>query len=119
MPPACLKQVFRIVALDRCGNHSRSKRNRSNVLPKYVSARRFFARLASEIFLTSLQTAFFNNLLDADYSIHCSPSALPRWIRMKEKAADIIDYIAESRIKTSKHSVVIAAQRNEKKSAQH
>jgi len=36
---------------------------RSNVPPKYASARRFFARLASEIFLTSLQTAFFNNLL--------------------------------------------------------
>ncbi len=38
---------------------------------KYASARRFFARrsaelgrsLASEIFLTNLQTAFFNNLL--------------------------------------------------------
>ncbi len=65
MPPACLKQAFRIVALDRCGNHSRSKRSRSNVPLKYASARRFFARLASEIFLTSLQTAiFFNNLLD-------------------------------------------------------
>jgi hypothetical protein len=37
---------------------------RSNVPPKYASARRYFARLASEIFLTSLQTAFFNNLLD-------------------------------------------------------
>ncbi len=36
---------------------------RSNVAPKYASARRFFARLASEIFLTSLQTEFFNNLL--------------------------------------------------------
>ena len=35
---------------------------------------------------------------------------------MKEKASDIDDYIAESRTKTSKHSVVIAAQRNEKKS---
>ncbi len=64
MPPACLKQAFRIVALDRYGNHSRSKRSRSNVPLKYASARRFFARLASEIFLTSLQTAFFNNLLD-------------------------------------------------------
>ncbi len=38
---------------------------RSNVPPKYASARRFIARLASEIFLTSLQTALFNNLLDA------------------------------------------------------
>jgi hypothetical protein len=38
---------------------------RSNVPPKYASARRFFARLASEIFLTSLQADFFNNLLVA------------------------------------------------------
>jgi len=71
MPPACLKQAFRIVALDRCGNHSRSKRSRSNVPPKFTYARRFFARrsaelgrsLASEIFLTSLQTASFSSLL--------------------------------------------------------
>ncbi len=63
MPTAYFKQAFRIVALNRCGNHSRSKGSRSNVLPMYVSARRFFARLASEIFLTSLQTAFFNKLL--------------------------------------------------------
>ncbi len=51
------------VALNRPGKFSRSKQSRSNVPPKYASARRFFARLASEIFLTSLQTAFFNNLL--------------------------------------------------------
>jgi len=109
MPPVCRKQALRIVALERCGNHSRSKRGRSNVPPKYASARRFFARrstvfdpdpsthrqaqggeedrttmlrvmvrysnheaqtrrergrsLASEIFLTSLQTAFCHNLL--------------------------------------------------------
>ena len=31
---------------------------RVNVLPMYASARRFFARLASEIFLSSLQSAF-------------------------------------------------------------
>ena len=37
---------------------------RSNVPPKYADPRRFFARLASEIFLTSLQTALFNNLLE-------------------------------------------------------
>ena len=36
---------------------------RSNVLPKYASARRFFARLASEIFLSSLQREFFSTLL--------------------------------------------------------
>ena len=31
---------------------------RYNVLSKYASARRFFARLASEIFLSSLQQGF-------------------------------------------------------------
>jgi len=36
---------------------------RYNVLIKYASARRFFARLASEIFLSSLRTEFFSNLL--------------------------------------------------------
>ncbi len=41
---------------------------RSNVPPKYASARQFFARLASEIFLTSLQTAFFINLLGSDFA---------------------------------------------------
>jgi len=51
------------VVLNRRGKLSRSKQSRSNVPPKYASARRFFARLASEIFLTSLQTACFNNLL--------------------------------------------------------
>ncbi len=68
-------------ALDRPGKFSRSEQSRSNVPPKYASARRFFAcrspvfdpeaqtrrelgrSLASEVFLTSLQTAFFNNLL--------------------------------------------------------
>ena len=76
MPPACLKQVFRIVALDRSGNHSRSKQSRSNVPPRYASARRFFTRrsaelgrsLASEIILTSLQTDFFNNPLVRNYT---------------------------------------------------
>jgi hypothetical protein len=34
-----------------------------NVLVKYASAPRFFARLASEFFLSSLQTEFFNSLL--------------------------------------------------------
>jgi len=34
---------------------------RFNVLGKYASARRFFARLASEIFLSSLQTGFSAN----------------------------------------------------------
>src|SRR5438046_10424822 len=35
---------------------------RVNVLPMYASARRFFARLASEIFLSSLQSKFFRTL---------------------------------------------------------
>jgi len=73
-----------MVALDRCGNHSRFKRSRSNVAPKYADPRRFFARrsavfdheaqtrrelgrgLASEIILTSQQNDFFNNLLEAE-----------------------------------------------------
>jgi hypothetical protein len=36
---------------------------RSNVTPKYDSARRFFGRLASEDFLSSLQSKFFITLL--------------------------------------------------------
>jgi hypothetical protein len=35
---------------------------RSNVLVKYASARRLFARLASEIFLSSLQIRVFQQL---------------------------------------------------------
>ncbi len=50
-------------ALDRPGKLSRSEQSRSNVPPKYASARRFFTHLASEIFLTSLQTAIFDHLL--------------------------------------------------------
>jgi hypothetical protein len=34
---------------------------RSNVLPKYASARRFIARLATETFLIGLMTGFFNS----------------------------------------------------------
>jgi len=33
---------------------------------KYACARRFFARPPSEIFLTSRQNDFFNNLLEAE-----------------------------------------------------
>jgi len=54
------------VAVNRPGKYSRSKQSCSNVPPKYASVRRFIARLASEIFLTSLQPAFFNNLLVID-----------------------------------------------------
>jgi hypothetical protein len=35
---------------------------RVNVLPMYASARRSFARLASEIFLSSLHCEFFSNV---------------------------------------------------------
>jgi hypothetical protein len=35
---------------------------RSNVLPEYASARRFFARLASDIFLSSLKLGFQRSL---------------------------------------------------------
>ncbi len=73
------------VAVNRPGKFSRSKQSRSNVQPKYASARRFFARLASEIFLTSLQTAFFNNLLgwkpyaaSVPLRFRGSPAELPR-----------------------------------------
>ena len=54
------------VALDRPGKFYRSEQSRSNVPPKYANPRRFFARLASEIFLTSQQIDFFNNLLEAE-----------------------------------------------------
>ncbi len=46
---------------------------RSNVLLKYASARRFFARLAPGTFLTGLGTEFFNTLFLFDhYSLTCS-----------------------------------------------
>jgi len=38
---------------------------RYDVPGKYAFARRFFARLASEIFLSSLQSEFLSNLLAA------------------------------------------------------
>jgi len=66
LPPACPKQAFRIVALDRCGNHSRSKQGCSNVLPKYASARRFLAHLVPGTFLTGLATGLFNTLQRLD-----------------------------------------------------
>jgi hypothetical protein len=74
MPTDCIKHAFMKVALNRPGKFSRSKQSRSNVSLKYADPRRFFARrsaelgrsLASEIFLTNLQTAFFNDLLAAD-----------------------------------------------------
>jgi hypothetical protein len=37
-----------------------------NVPPQYASSRRSFARLASEIFLSSLQSGFFRKRLDKD-----------------------------------------------------
>ncbi len=62
------------VALDRPGKFSRSEQSRSNVPPMHADPRRFFARrsaelgrsLAPEMFLTSLQAAFFNNWLGGD-----------------------------------------------------
>jgi hypothetical protein len=37
--------------------------HRSNILAKYASARRFLARLASEIFFSGLQTKLLSNPL--------------------------------------------------------
>ncbi len=62
MPIGCFKQAFMQVGINRPGRFSRPKLSRSNVPLKYADPRRFIARLASEIFLTSLQTSFFNNL---------------------------------------------------------
>jgi len=41
-----------------------------NVPGKYASVRRFFARLASEIFLSSLQTEFLSNLFANREGLH-------------------------------------------------
>ena len=57
------------VALNRPGKFCRSKQSCSNVPSKYADPRRFFARLASEIFLTSLQKAFFNKLRGIEVTI--------------------------------------------------
>jgi hypothetical protein len=46
-----------------------ARSSRYNVLAKYASARRFFARLGSEIFLSSLQSGFFINLLVREKSL--------------------------------------------------
>ncbi len=54
------------VALNRPGNFSRSKQSCSNVPLRYANPRRFYAHHASGIFFTSLQTAFFYNLLADD-----------------------------------------------------
>jgi hypothetical protein len=62
--------------------------SRSNVPAKYASARRFFARLASEIFLSSLQSDFFSNLL----VIPCGV----RWF-----ASDFMRYEVESKLQKS------------------
>ena len=50
-----------IVALDLCGNDSRSGRNHSTVLSTYACARGFFARLASGTFLTRLDKKVFQH----------------------------------------------------------
>ncbi len=65
------------VAVNRLGKFSRSKQSRSNVPRKYASARRFFARLASEIFLSSLPTEFCSNLLVLWKVRHVSFGVIP------------------------------------------
>jgi hypothetical protein len=45
-----------------------ARSSRYHVRAKYASARRFFARLGSEIFLSSLQPGFFITLLVAGIS---------------------------------------------------
>ena len=67
------------VAVNRPGKFSRSEQSRSNVPPKYAAARRFFARLASEIFLTSLQTDFFKILLVVSLSWERPLAGIPRF----------------------------------------
>jgi len=44
---------------------------RSNVLPKYASARRFLARLAPGTFLTGLEAGFFKTLLERHLKRGC------------------------------------------------
>ena len=51
-----LKKTHMPIALSMVEGCAQSPRY--NVLAKYASARRFFARLASEIFLSSLQPSF-------------------------------------------------------------
>jgi hypothetical protein len=65
---------------------------RSNVLDKYASARRFFARLASEIFLSSLQSEFFTRLGDKNIhgprgATHCRPRREHRSERAHDRRA--------------------------------
>jgi len=77
------------VAVDRPGKLSRSKQSRSNVPPKYAFARRFFARLATEIFLTSLQTDFFNNLLAFAYLIKSLFLRIEQVVKSKPQASRV------------------------------
>jgi len=73
------------VAVNRLGKFSRSKQSRSNVPRKYAYARRFFPHrsaelgrsLASEIFLSSLPTEFFSNLLVLWKVRHVSFEVIP------------------------------------------
>jgi hypothetical protein len=51
------------VAVNCLGKFSCSMQSRSNVPRMYACARQFFARLASEIFLSSLRNKFINDLL--------------------------------------------------------
>ncbi len=56
---------------------------RSNVPPKYASARRLFARLASEIFLISLQPDFFNKLLDTEWVLNIDLYTNGKFLRFR------------------------------------
>jgi hypothetical protein len=50
-----LSRLLKKTHMLRCAQSSRI-----NVLPMYASARRFFARLASEIFLSSLKSEIYS-----------------------------------------------------------
>ena len=60
------EQTVEKAHLLRCAQSSRS-----NVLPKYASARRFLARLAPGTFLTGLETGFFKTLLERHLERGC------------------------------------------------
>ena len=57
-PAQTVSRLLKKAHLLRCAQSPRS-----NVLPEYACTRRFFARLASETFLSSLQSEFFSKLL--------------------------------------------------------
>jgi hypothetical protein len=66
-----------------------ARSSRYNVLAKYASARRFFARLGSEIFLISLQPGFFIILLGSERSSISRSNAVRRWESITRTACAI------------------------------